>query len=42
MDAGNTFDAPEAVAPEPVTYKITDGELNMLLPPKSIVVVALQ
>jgi alpha-N-arabinofuranosidase len=41
MDARNTFDSPEQVVPKPVKYEIKDGALSIKLPPKSIVVLAL-
>jgi alpha-L-arabinofuranosidase len=41
MDARNTFDTPEQVVPKPVKYQIKGAELNINLPPKSIVVLAL-
>ena len=43
MDAHNTFDAPRVVEPAPFTgAKLSQGKLEVLLPPKSVVVLKLQ
>jgi len=42
LDAHNTFDRPEEVTPRPFDgARVTDGKLSVDLPPRSIVVVAL-
>ena len=38
MDAHNTFDAPEAVKPAPISAKRSGGKLVIKLPPKSVAV----
>jgi alpha-L-arabinofuranosidase len=42
MDAINTFDAPNAVIPAPISIKASDGKLVLHLPPKSVTVVSLE
>jgi alpha-L-arabinofuranosidase len=42
VDSVNTFDAPNAVAPKPVSVKAEGGKLSLELPPKSVTVVSLQ
>ena len=41
MDAHNTFDQPEAIAPAPYGANVVNGRLALDLPPKSIVVVSI-
>lgn len=41
LDAINTFDAPDAVAPKPVSVQAVDGTLVLPLPPHSVTVVRL-
>ena len=42
VDSVNSFDAPNAVAPKPVSLKAQGGKLALKLEPKSITVVALE
>jgi alpha-N-arabinofuranosidase len=42
VDSVNTFDAPTAVAPAPVSATVQNGKLLLTLPPKSVTVVALR
>ena len=42
VDAINTFDKPEAVAPRPVHIQANGGKLVLRLPPKSVTVVRLE
>ncbi len=42
MDAHNTFDAPEAVKPAPISAKRSGGKLVVKLPPKSVAVLELR
>ena len=42
MDSENTFAKPEAVKPKAYEAQAKDGGLSLPLPPKSIVVVALE
>ncbi len=42
MDAHNTFKAPQAIKPAPYSAKAVNGKLNLTLPAKSVVVVALE
>ena len=42
MDAHNTFDAPQAVKPAPISAKRSGGKLVLRLPPKSVAVVELR
>jgi len=41
VDAVNTFEAPNAVAPKPISGRVTGGTAYLTLPPKSVAVVAL-
>jgi alpha-L-arabinofuranosidase len=41
VDSVNTFDAPDNVAPKPVTAKVQGGNLSLTLAPKSVTVVSL-
>jgi alpha-L-arabinofuranosidase len=41
VDSVNSFEAPNAVAPKPVSAKVQDGKLALKLEPKSVTVVAL-
>jgi alpha-N-arabinofuranosidase len=40
VDSVNTFEAPAAVAPEPVTAKVVDGKVSLTLTPKSVTVLS--
>jgi alpha-N-arabinofuranosidase len=42
VDAHNSFDQPEAVAPRPFAGRVANGQLRFELPPKSIAVVQLR
>jgi alpha-N-arabinofuranosidase len=42
MDAHNTFDAPQAVKPAPISARRSGGKLVLRLPPKSVAVVELR
>ncbi|MFY9727844.1 MAG: alpha-L-arabinofuranosidase C-terminal domain-containing protein [Bryobacteraceae bacterium] len=42
VDSVNSFEAPNAVAPKPVSAKVQDGKLVLKLEPKSVTVVALE
>ena len=42
VDSVNSFDAPNAVVPKPVSFKAQGGKLALKLEPKSITVVALE
>jgi alpha-N-arabinofuranosidase len=42
LDAHNTFAEPERVRPAPVTFTGKEGQLQIELPPKSVLVVALE
>jgi alpha-N-arabinofuranosidase len=42
VDSVNTFDAPNAVAPKPVSAKMQGGRLTLQLEPKSITVVSIE
>src|ERR1022692_3634966 len=42
VDSVNSFDAPNAVVPKPVSVKAHDGKLALTLEPKSVTVVALE
>ena len=42
MDAHNTFKAPNAIKPAPYSAKAANGKLNLTLPAKAVVVVALE
>jgi alpha-N-arabinofuranosidase len=42
VDSVNTFDAPNTVAPKPVSYKLRDGKLSVRLEPKSVTVISVQ
>jgi alpha-N-arabinofuranosidase len=42
VDSVNTFDAPNAVAPKPISAKAQDGKLLLELAPKSVTVVAVK
>jgi alpha-N-arabinofuranosidase len=41
VDSVNTFDAPDAVRPRPITGRVRDGRVALELPPKSVAVVLL-
>jgi alpha-L-arabinofuranosidase len=41
MDDRNSFDSPDKVTPKPIEYKVKAAKLEITLPPKSVVVVAL-
>jgi alpha-N-arabinofuranosidase len=41
VDAINTFEAPNAVAPKPIAGRVNGGTARLTLPPKSVAVVAL-
>ena len=41
VDAVNTFDAPNVVAPRPISGTVSNGTAHLKLPPKSVAVVAL-
>ena len=41
VDAVNTFDAPNTVAPRPIAATVSNGTAHLTLPPKSVAVVAL-
>ena len=40
MDAHNTFEAPDTVAPVPFSVSAADGILSVELPPKAVLVLA--
>jgi alpha-L-arabinofuranosidase len=42
FDAINTFDAPDVVAPRPISFKASGGKLVLNLPPHSVTVVGLE
>jgi alpha-N-arabinofuranosidase len=42
VDSVNTFDAPNTVAPKPVSYKLRDSKLSVRLEPKSVTVISVQ
>jgi len=42
VDSVNSFEAPNAVVPKPVSAKVQDGKLALKLEPKSVTVVALK
>jgi len=42
VDSVNTFDAPNAVAPKPISAKVQGGKLALKLEPKSVTVVAVE
>jgi alpha-L-arabinofuranosidase len=42
VDSVNTFDAPNAVAPKPVSAKVQNGTLSLRLDPKSVTVISVQ
>ena len=42
VDTVNSFDAPSAVMPKPVSFKASGGNLVLKLPPKSVTVVRLE
>lgn len=42
VDAVNTFDSPDVVKPQPVSFQAVDGRIPLHLPPKSITVVSLE
>jgi len=41
VDSVNTFDAPNAVKPKPVSAKVQNGKLTIKLDPKSVTVVSI-
>jgi alpha-N-arabinofuranosidase len=42
VDSVNTFDAPNAVMPKPVSAKIQGGQLTVTLEPKSVTVLSVR
>jgi alpha-N-arabinofuranosidase len=42
VDSVNTFDAPNTVAPKPISVKIQNGKLNLRLEPKSVTVISVE
>jgi alpha-L-arabinofuranosidase len=42
VDSVNTFDAPRAVVPKPITVKVQGGKLNVNLEPKSVTVISVE
>ena len=42
VDSVNSFEAPNAVVPKPISAKVQDGKLALKLEPKSVTVVALE
>ncbi len=42
VDSVNTFEAPNAVAPRPVTAKVAGGRVSLTLAPKSVTVISAQ
>lgn len=42
VDSINTFDAPNTVAPQPISANAEGGNLTLKLPPKSVTVIAVQ
>jgi alpha-L-arabinofuranosidase len=42
MDSVNTFDAPNTVAPKPISVKVQNGKLNLRLEPKSVTVISVE
>jgi alpha-N-arabinofuranosidase len=42
VDSVNSFEAPNAVVPKPISAKVRDGKLALKLEPKSVTVVALE
>jgi alpha-N-arabinofuranosidase len=42
VDSVNSFEAPNAVAPKPVSVKAQGGKLALQLEPKSVTVIALE
>ena len=41
VDSVNTFEAPNTVAPKPISAKVQGGKLTIKLEPKSVTVVSL-
>jgi alpha-N-arabinofuranosidase len=42
VDSVNSFDAPNTVAPKPISVKVQDGKLSLRLEPKSVTVISVQ
>jgi alpha-N-arabinofuranosidase len=42
VDSINTFEAPNTVAPKPVSAKVVDGKVSLTLDPKSVTVVSVE
>jgi alpha-L-arabinofuranosidase len=42
VDSVNTFDAPNAVAPKPISAKVQGGTLALKLEPKSVTVISVE
>jgi alpha-N-arabinofuranosidase len=42
VDSVNTFDAPNTVAPKPVSARVQGGRLDLKLEPKSVTVLAVE
>ena len=42
VDSVNTFEAPNAVVPKPISAKVIDGRLTLKLEPKSVTVVSIE
>ena len=42
VDSVNTFDAPNTVAPKPISVKVQNGKLNLRLEPKSVTVISVE
>ena len=42
VDSINTFDAPNAVVPKPISAKVQDGKISLKLEPKSVTVISVE
>jgi alpha-L-arabinofuranosidase len=42
VDSVNTFDAPNTVAPKPISARVQDGKLVLKVEPKSVTVLSIQ
>ena len=42
VDSVNTFDAPKAVAPKPISAKVQGDQVTLTLEPKSVTVVSIR
>jgi alpha-N-arabinofuranosidase len=42
VDSVNTLEAPETVAPKPITAKVEGGRVSLVLEPKSVTVISVE